>query len=73
MMKSRLIIEMPFPNIDKILGDEESKKFKSSVWIEGKRIIIDIEAEDIAGLQAAVNSYINKIKVVQNILKIKRI
>ncbi len=72
-MKSKLIIEMQFPNIDKILGNEESKKFKSSAHVEGKNVVIDIDAADIAGLQAAVNSYINKIKIVKSVSGIKRI
>ncbi len=67
-MKSKLVLYID-EDISKLLGDEESKKFKSKVSFNGK-IEIDIDAADLAGLQAALNSYMNKLKVIQSIQKL---
>ncbi len=69
MMKSKLIIYTN-ENISKILGNENSNKFISKVIFSDGKLEIEIEAKDIAGIQAAVNSYINKIKVVDKIKKL---
>jgi len=65
-MKSKLIIYIN-EDISNILGNENSKKFKSNVRFNRNKIEIEIDAADISGLQAAVNSYINKIKIITEI------
>ena len=65
-MKSKLIIYIN-EDISNILGNENYKKFKSNVRFNRNKIEIEIDAADISGLQAAVNSYINKIKIITEI------
>ena len=63
--KFELIVENP-----KILGiivKEEGSKFRCHINKKGKKLIIEIDAKDIAGVQAAVNSYIEKIKLAEKV------
>ncbi len=74
MMKAKLILfTKTFEHLDEILGNEESKKFKSAVSVDEGKIEISIESESLPGIQAAINSYINKLKVISSTMNIKRI
>jgi len=47
----------------------EETKTKAKVYLEKGRLMLTLEAEDLAGLRAAVNAWLRFIKVCKDVIK----
>ena len=69
-LKAKLEIRMSkINNILKILENEDGTKFSAKAFKKNKNLVLDIEAKDLAGLQACLNSYIEKIKLIKKLME----
>jgi len=66
-VKAKFEILVKKPKILGILTEETGAKFRCRLKKSGKKLVIEIDAKDMAGVQAAINSYIEKIKLAEKV------
>ena len=70
MFKARIEVESKDPKAvyDALLPESgEGKRFSSTIRLEGKKVVISIEAKDATALRAALNSYLRLLSLLSDI------